>query len=492
MLKKYLKTPRDKFVGLFKTILENVADLTENEDFQKKPHLVILGSGGSIGIPEFEPLTRQIEHEGTLDGIKVPTVLVVGDGVPAYIELIELLEATEGIGEFLDRSFLFDQVNPQIQRFVHDPPADEDAWLDRVKRFLKSLRGLERVLKVYLPVENLKITADLTVGKVTFRPHGFERQAIVEPMQRLFEQKQNPPEEMAQLLGAMGTVIREFVESLCCAEVVVKSHECKAKELAYESAREALNLLRCYIPVLYGTGFEHRIGLFDDTERRSVPAVIFHEDGSFSVQSSVSGYNLEYEVEDITLRFLREKGAFDELSGILAKESRSQLEEALTTAVWWIGTGNHLLVPAQQVVAVTTGLEALLIPPKVEDKSEPLAKHAAHLLCTTAEERRTLYKRVKELYGMRSEVVHVGRRDIPSHALADLKYYALAVLVEMARRAVSGWTKVQDLADAVGEVAFGGEPVSREVRLIPRGPIRRPREGRYSTHGKGHPFMLQP
>ena len=308
----------------------------------------------------------------------------------------------------------------------------------------------------------------------------------------MIDAKQNPPEEMAQLLEALGLVVRDFVESPCFAEVEVYSHESKAKELAHESAREALNLLRCYIPVLYGTGFEHRIGLFDDTERKSVPIVLFQEDGSFNVQSSVSGFNLEYEVEGLTLQFLRDKGAFEQLSETLAKRTRNQLEEALTTAVWWIGTGNHLLVPAQQVVAVTTGLEALLIPPKVEDKSEPLANHAAHLLCSTAEDRRSLYKRMKELYGMRSEVVHQGRKDIPDRALADLKYYALAVLVEMAKRSAGGWTRVQDIADKVRDVAFGGEPMSQDVQLIPRGPLMRPREGRYTTHGKGHPFMLQP
>ena len=44
---------------------------------------------------------------------------------------------------------------------------------------------------------------------------------------------------------------------------------------------------------------------------------------------------------------------------------------------------------------------------------------------------------------MRSEVVHQGRRDIPVADLADLKYYALAVLVESAKRAATGWSSVE-------------------------------------------------
>jgi hypothetical protein len=99
---------------------------------------------------------------------------------------------------------------------------------------------------------------------------------------------------------------------------------------------------------------------------------------------------------------------------------------------------------------------------------------------------------MKELYGMRSEVVHKGRLDIPVADLEDLKYHCLAVLVEMAKRAVQGWTKVKDLQEAVIQAQFGGEPVSRSVDLIPRGPIRPIRLGSYSSHGEGSPFVVQP
>ena len=75
-----MNTPHDQFVTLFKRILESLADPAEAAEILKNPHLAIIGSGGSIGIPEFEPLTAQTEHEGTVDGVKVPTVLVVGDG----------------------------------------------------------------------------------------------------------------------------------------------------------------------------------------------------------------------------------------------------------------------------------------------------------------------------------------------------------------------------------------------------------------------------
>ena len=492
MLKKFRQIDYSELVHLFKTILENRVEIANESDYHAKPHLLILGAGAYSKIPELGPMGSWREVKGTVDGMKLPTVLVLGGGVQAYLKLIALLEATVGIGDYLSKGFIQDRVNPQIQILAQDQPADDEAWQGRMKAFIKSLRGLEAPCRVYLPVENLRITADLTVGKVIFHPNGFEREAIVKPVCSALETKTNPPEEKAQIRQHLVPFFGKYAEAPSCAEVNFRGHESTSREVAYETTRQSINLLRCYIPVLFGTNFEHRIGLSDDTGRRVLPGIVFQEPSSFKILTTLTGYNLEYEVEEITLRFLREKGAFDQLSEVLAKEKANDLELALKTATWWVGVGNHILDPAQQVGALTTGLEALLIPSDVEDKADPLARHAAHLLCPSAEGRPAIARRMKELYGMRSEVVHKGRLDIPVADLEDLKYHCLAVLVEMAKRAVQGWTKVRDLQEAVIQAQFGGEPVSRSVDLIPRGPIRPIRLGSYSSHGEGSPFVVQP
>ncbi len=491
MLRKYKQTSRSLFIDQFRAILVNRQEPPHTDGIDDVAHLLIPGTGSEVEIRELGPMTRRVPLEFPPDGVRLPTVLVLDDGVKAFQKLISLLESTEGIGDYLDRGFILDAVIPEIQELCINPPSDEAVWDVRVKSFLKSLRGLKKHCKVYLPVVNLQLAADLTVGRVVFRRQGFEQEAIVRPILEMLNTKENTPEEKEQIRGALTPLLVQYSLAMCSAEVDIDGHSSKAGELAHEVARGAINLLRCYIPVLFGAAGEHFIGLYDDAARFMVPAIIFEEDGSSHVNSEVHGYELAYEVEEKTLRFLTEKGAFDVLSGVLAKGMRCQLEEALCTAIWWIGTGNHQSTPAQQAVALATGLEALLIPPKTEEKADPLAKHAAHLLGISVEERQRLITRIKGLYGMRSEVVHAGRLDIPAEDLADLKYYALAVLVEMGKRAQGGWTKVQDLVDAVTRAELGGDPVCRDPSLIPRGPVRLMRSGRYTTHGKGHPFMFQ-
>ena len=491
MVKKYNQTPHSQFTSEFKGILANRSD-PETLDVDTRPHLIILGTGGVVDIPHLHPVMGPIPILPPKPDVKLPTLLIIGPGVASFQRLIALLEFTEGIGEYLDQDFLEDRVLQELQYLALEPPDDDAAWTERVKRFLKSLRGLEEPCKVYLPVVNLNISTDITVGKVNFRRQGFEREELVRPIDKIFAGKKNPPEEKRQFAQAIGQLLQAYKQSPCSAEVNLAGHDSKATDLAYEIAREAINLFRCYIPVLFGTDTDHRIGLFDDTTPVLVPGVVMKERGGFHIDSEIRGSTLEYEVEEKTLNFLRTRGAFDYLSAVLGKSPRNELESALSTAIWWIGTGNHLGTPSQQAVALATGLEAILIPPNMEEKTEPLANHAAHLLASTADERQKLYKKMKELYGVRSEVVHKGRLDIPIASLVDLKYYSLVLLVEIAKRAESGWTKVQNLVDAVRRAEFGGDPVSKDPHLIPRGPIRPTRKGRATSHGTGHPFMMYP
>jgi len=151
MLKKYRPIVYRELLDLFKTILANRVGTADEPGYQAKHHLLILGAGAYTGIPALGAMGRWTEVKGTLDGVKLPTVLVVENGVPAYLKLIALLESTEGVGDYLSKAFIEDQVNPQIQSLAQDPPADDEAWLGRTKAFIKSLRGLKTPCRVYVP-----------------------------------------------------------------------------------------------------------------------------------------------------------------------------------------------------------------------------------------------------------------------------------------------------------------------------------------------------
>jgi Apea-like HEPN len=492
MLKKYKPINYPELIVQLQTILGNRAAITADKSFQASPHVLLFGAGCSVGMPVLEHIIPQRIIEATADEIQLPTLLVLGAGVSAYLKLVSLLEATEGIGDYLSRSFIRGRLNPFIQLISLDVPTDDNSWREKVKAFTKSLRGLKEPLKSYVPIANLEIKQPLTIGRTTFHPRGYEREAVLRPFDEKIEADHTPPEEKVQFAHLINLVRKDYLDATCIAEVSHIGHVSTSRQVVYDIVRRAINLLRCYIPVLYGTIEEHRISLPDDSIQLKQPLVSFLDNGYFSLHSSMSANSLPYDIDERTLQFLHEKGALDQLSEILSREPRNQLEKALATAIWWIGTGNHLIDEAQQVVAVTTGLEALLIPPEVEEKTEPLAQAAAHLLSPDAQSRPGIHRRMKDLYGMRSEVVHLGRLEIPTEDLADLKYYALALLVEMVKHKNAGWTQVQDLTNAVKNAQFGVSPVSNAVDLIPKGPLRPPRFGQIHSQGQEGNFIVHP
>ena len=246
------------FVAEFKTILGNRCESELTDEAQQKPHLLIIGTGGYVDVVEFHPTMRGVPIPEPAEGVKLPSLLVTGPGVAAFQRLTALLLATQGIGDYLSQEFLEDKVLQELQYLALDPPGDDSAWADRVKQFIKSLRGLESAWRVFLPVVNLRVFKDLAVGKVRFRPQGFELNEIVTPLDTIFESKTNPPEEKEQIALAASPLIQAYKHSPCGVEVPLTSHESKAPELAHDVAREAINLFRCYLPVLFGDGAEYR------------------------------------------------------------------------------------------------------------------------------------------------------------------------------------------------------------------------------------------
>lgn len=455
---RFKHTEISEFERLFRQVFESRSDPKGLRQDDPRPHLLICGTGSHIEIGDIKSSGIRFEIGTFESGADRPTVLITGNGVGAFRELVILLATTLGIDENVGMDFIENSIMLELQKLAASPPEKDSAWKDRTKEFIQVLRLPSKSHKVYIPIVNLTLDADLTtIGKVTLL------------------KTETAIEEIRSIQPEVGRSLEYFRNSTCCASVVVECHESKAKEVAYDTVRKYLNLLRCYTPFLYGTNNQRRIGMFDDLAQSRVPAVISSGEGDLvSAPSEVHGYLIDYELGQKPLALLRKYGAFDYLLEVLNKkrEDRSDLELVLATAIWWIGSGNHRYSPPEQIVAMTTGLEALLIQDKSATIADDISFRVGVLLGVTPDDRERKFKRMKEIYEIRSQVVHNGLVDIPVDCLEDLRYLSLAVLVEMAKHARDGWTKVSDLIDGSSAVKFGGNTTFETCSPIPRGPCQ--------------------
>jgi hypothetical protein len=129
-----------------------------------------------------------------------------------------------------------------------------------------------------------------------------------------------------------------------CADIIVTSEVEKSYNKALIKVSDAVNLLKCYIPLLFSRGSRVQIGIYGD--HNNMPAGLrsffsIKQNGGFHCNSERFGPLEPYIMNPDRLKHLKENCFLDLLSSILAKDtiSRTDLEKRIINAVRWIGTG---------------------------------------------------------------------------------------------------------------------------------------------------------
>lgn len=134
--------------------------------------------------------------------------------------------------------------------------------------------------------------------------------------------------------------------------------------------------------------------------------------------SGARGHVLELSAERASQ--LTEPGAFVHAFEILQKSQRTELEDAITRAVYWYGDAHRDAVPVMQFVKYWSCLESLLGGPG-DNLTETLAVSVVivltygHFRLLKDSDRDEHVRTVKRLYGLRSRAVHRASHSHVSH-----------------------------------------------------------------------------
>jgi hypothetical protein len=120
------------------------------------------------------------------------------------------------------------------------------------------------------------------------------------------------------------------------------------------------------------------------------------------------------------------------ISAILAKNSRSTIEERLLSAVQWAGRATIDQRNEEAFLLYAIALECLVM----ERGNEPelgyrLRMRIAHLLGKDLDTRKEIRSAVGRLYGIRSAIVHKGEYVIPESELKLMRFFAKESIMQM-------------------------------------------------------------
>ncbi|WNZ44758.1 HEPN domain-containing protein [Leptolyngbya boryana CZ1] len=142
--------------------------------------------------------------------------------------------------------------------------------------------------------------------------------------------------------------------------------------------------------------------------------------------------NFNYEISASNLKVLEEIRVF-ELSNILKKpyEQVNEFEGLLLRGIHWFARSQTQVDVENEFLNLTTCLEVFFTSKGGDPISSSIAEGVALILGKELTERKRLKRRVKELYGFRSNISHGGHSPILAKDIVDLKSIAMSLLVKM-------------------------------------------------------------
>ena len=168
----------------------------------------------------------------------------------------------------------------------------------------------------------------------------------------------------------------------------------------------------------------------DGFERAAAPAAIFNEDRSFWSPSEFGG-------RPVVLNALFQKkgrsAGTRKVSDLLRVEKPSPTQQRIATALGWVGRATGKARPAEAFLFYLIALESLILgPDKDSELTYRLRVRCAHLLAARKlGSRQHVSKRVSDLYGIRSGIVHKSVRDVAAEELGAARLYAQRAILEV-------------------------------------------------------------
>ncbi|MBI1983745.1 MAG: hypothetical protein HYS61_06070 [Acidobacteria bacterium] len=119
------------------------------------------------------------------------------------------------------------------------------------------------------------------------------------------------------------------------------------------------------------------------------------------------------------------------VSGILEQEAMSDLEERILSALQWAGRASVNERREEAFLQFAIGLEVLLLRHTETELTYRLSLRAAHLLLKDFEGRKDLGKKVRDLYRVRSRVVHSGTLQVTDADLYRIRYFTKSAILAL-------------------------------------------------------------
>lgn len=290
-------------------------------------------------------------------------------------------------------------------------------------KHLSDYRAYKKSHFVLVPLFGIALhVPSLKIGRVT----------IIQPSNSDLEQRLGK-----NVVLQPGKYILNTLSGNVLAEFEAIAEPIRAKEMAIEETRRALEILRYGIPFIFKDGYKSlrlNVSIVGDHPDRDCISFVMPSTNTDSMTFTLENNRpaIPLRITEDNVSKLKECGAMD-VAAFLEKPlgTLTDIERILLRGLHWFGNALCHGEAENELLSLTTCLETFLTPKDGNPIGTAIAEGIAILLVDTLEDRKKLKKRVKELYGKRSGVSHGGQKAVLESDLVELRDIAKRLICKV-------------------------------------------------------------
>ncbi len=416
---------KNRLANLLKTVYAFTAQGADDPNKYRRSK-ILGGSGTKISFS-----TPRGTFEGIVEEGRGPTLMIVDDGVDAYDAFLDEALKDDEIRDIVGRGAVQKQLDSLLQSTSGDLPGEDTA---RIVRFeiMKPLRDSVRVWHSYVPIVNLNTKATLRLGDVEF----VSAEEMKATSGTFIEEHQFGGDgieyQEKQRQAILSQIDNSCQQTPSFARVALRAHEKRTADVAADKALIALNILRAYTHLFYIYDQEALIGLPTELSPGIWQTTSLSQDEShtFNIKYGRTGPQFPFDLDSEKIDHLKSKCHLVLLQGIMDKPSgeRNSFEVAVIQAFQSVGRAIVAPTIDMRFLGCTIALERMLISDGEETTTERWSDRLAVAIARDSSHRQIIIKRAKQLYDLRSRIVHAAYSGVSDADARLMEQWALSVI----------------------------------------------------------------
>jgi Apea-like HEPN len=298
-----------------------------------------------------------------------------------------------------------------------------------VEERVRTYDAFDRISHVYIPISGVRVQKQVDLFGVKFKQNSQRlKERVLKNIKDVVRQTLNDDEGKNESYKIANEHLEGIFKFPTIAECIIIADPDRAEQIALNRVRGILDVIRVSIPLTYPSTHKVKVGVGDEITFSSLKTISVSSEAARINESRIGPLAL-FDLNTTSIKKLRQQGLLKALT-LQNKTDLTEVEELYLRAIHWLGDSQNQTETANKVLSLTTCLEIFFTPEKDSGLSisNTISESIALLMVKGLDNRKTVKKRIKDLYNLRSRITHGLTISIADEDLNQLMNFCYSVV----------------------------------------------------------------